>query len=657
MSIENNLQGLSPLITEANNLVAKISNSRLWISSKDISALDEKIQEIANRIIQNQSLIQSDFDSIKLLNTNVSNLKTPIFKYQIALKNRGLLQNNIKTYEPPEKAEISTNTTKNSNTPTSASRSASTASLTETESLSSEEGSSRSTVTEEDSAIATAVIKNPDAVVTEEVIALIENKETDYAAKLLQTRPPANQISILKQISQDKPECLTIFSENIKENISKLIDEKDLKGAKEALDWAPISLEDKEAMLHKLIENGGTLFVVDLLKNTSQADIKNSFIKTIFNLSSQSLEQEVFLEELLPQHENIKFILEHAGTKNLDSNDLKQMLEDLDYNSLEFLTEHIEPNISNNIDSHHNQPTRSILQSLIHSLDSLEEFQPQADQKFILLSTLLTKSLMENPGSKFLEDEMNLWKNALEEYERQTDENLQELASTCLKLIHNLPLILEVKKENAPASTKSTETPSPSSREPSQTTESPSVTPSQSSETSQKPEPPSVTASKTTETPRTPPEEILSTFIGNQSVSDLFFTLIDPKNIESCITSGNKIVITMKKAEKTSVTKDRIKSIIDKQSTISRQMIKGALMVGAPILEVPRMIQIEKSQNPQNNEVTLGLNIPNSALLVGASGLKAVKYNPQNNKGNLIIAKHSDDAWIDNTETHLSINF
>jgi len=113
----------------------------------------------------------------------------------------------------------------------------------------------------------------------------------------------------------------------------------------------------------------------------------------------------------------------------------------------------------------------------------------------------------------------------------------------------------------------------------------------------------------------------------------------------------------MKKAENTSITKDRIKSIIDKQSTISRWGIEAALKLGAPILQVPRMIQIEKSQDPKNNDVILGLNIPNSALLVGGSGLKAVTYNAQNNQGSLIIAQPSDDGWIDNTKKTLSINF
>jgi len=499
MSIENNLQGLSPLITQAHNLVAKISNSRLWVSSKDISALDTKIQEIANKIIPNQELGKEDLNEIKLLISRASGIKKTFFGYK--LKNLENLQEKI---FPPDKL---------------LSRSASTASLTETESLSSEEDSSRSTVTEEDFEIAKSVADNPDAIITEEVADLIEKEEIDPATKLLQTRPILNQISILKQISQDKPEHLTGFSENIKENISKLIDEKDLTGAGNALDWAPISLENKKAMFHKLIKNGGALVVVDLLTKSSQADIKNSFIKTIFDLSSRLAEQEVFLKTLLPKHENIKSILENAGTKNLDSNDLKQMLENLDYNSLEFLTDYIQSNISNNIDSQENQPTRSILQSLRDSLDSLKEFQLQADRKFILLSTLLTKSLMENPRSKFLKDEMTFWKGALQKYEEHTDEQLQELANICQTLIDNLPSALEAKKENAPVPqvsslATSTQTPSPSSREPSQTTESPSVTPSQSSEASQKLETPSITASKTTETPRTPPKEILSTFIG-----------------------------------------------------------------------------------------------------------------------------------------------
>lgn len=637
MSIENNLQGLSPLITQAHNLVAKISNSRLWVSSKDISALDTKIQEIANKIIPNQELGKEDLNEIKLLISRASDIKKTFFEYK--LKNLENLQEKI---FPPDKL---------------LSRSASTASLTETESLSSEEDSSRSTVTEEDFEIAKSVADNPDAIITEEVADLIEKEEIDPATKLLQTRPILNQISILKQISQDKPEHLTGFSENIKENISKLIDEKDLKGAGNALDWAPISLENKKAMFHKLIENGGALVVVDLLTKPSQADIKNSFIKTIFDLSSPPTEQAVFLETVLPQHKEIKSILENAGTKNLDSNNLKQTLENLDYDSLEFLRDYIQSNISNNIDSQENQPTRSILQSLRDSLDSLEEFQLQADRKFILFSTLLIKSLMANPGSEFLQGEMNLWKISLEKYQdknKTTDTNLQELGNICQTLIDNLPSILEAKKENAPASTKSTETPSPSSREPSQITKPPSVTPSQSSEASQKPETSSITESKTKEIL---PTEILSAFIGNQSVSDLFFTLIDPKNIESCITSGNKIVITMKKAENTSITKDRIKSIIDKQSTISRWGIEAALKLGAPILQVPRMIQIEKSQDPKNNDVILGLNIPNSALLVGGSGLKAVTYNAQNNQGSLIIAQPSDDGWIDNTKKTLSINF
>lgn len=254
---------------------------------------------------------------------------------------------------------------------------------------------------------------------------LSKTKTTDLILSLFKKSPELPN-TLLLNLSK---EMVFSLNQTIQDQVSSFITQGDLNKATELIEKAPLPLDDKKTLLLKLIENNGAVAVMSLLEKPDQSSLKEPMLKALDALEVHSEPQIAVLKSLLPEWEDLSYILKDAG--NPDGFDLSQTTENLhnlSFESLSFLLSKISQ-------GQETPSTKTILQAISNSLGSETTPRQGLEENILIFSKFLANSHLAQPSSEFFQQALKNWQNTLEKH---SNTELESVSSAALAIIQQM---------------------------------------------------------------------------------------------------------------------------------------------------------------------------------------------------------------------------